>query len=341
MGSCTAGGAYVPAMSDEAIIVRNQGTIFLGGPPLVKAATGEIVTAEELGGGDMHSRVSGVTDHLADDDHHALQIVRSIVATLPPAGRAAVGSRATPRTRRRRRRSCMASSRPTLARRTTCARSSPASSTAAGSTSSRPSTAPRWSPGFARIHGHPVGIVANNGVLFSRVGAEGRALHRAVRPARDPAAVPAEHHRVHGRPRVRGRRHRQARRQDGQRRGQRPGAQAHRGHRRLVRRRQLQHVRPGVLAAVPVDVAERADLGDGRRAGRLGARHRAPRADRERGEDWPAADEEAFRRRSASSTSTRVIPYYSTARLWDDGIIDPADTRTVLGLALSSSAGAR
>src|SRR5438309_3008530 len=84
LGSCTAGGAYVPAMSDENVIVRNQGTIFLGGPPLVKAATGEVVTAEELGGGDLHSRVSGVTDHLAADDTGALRIVRDIVATLAP-----------------------------------------------------------------------------------------------------------------------------------------------------------------------------------------------------------------------------------------------------------------
>src|SRR5437868_6973555 len=83
MGSCTAGGAYVPAMSDECVIVREQGTIFLGGPPLVKAATGEEVSAEDLGGGDLHSRTSGVTDHLADDDDHALAIVRDIVATLP------------------------------------------------------------------------------------------------------------------------------------------------------------------------------------------------------------------------------------------------------------------
>ncbi|MGZ8815383.1 MAG: carboxyl transferase domain-containing protein, partial [Mycobacterium sp.] len=84
LGSCTAGGAYVPAMSDEAVIVRNQGTIFLGGPPLVKAATGEIVTAEDLGGGDLHSRTSGVTDHLAHDDRDALRIVRRIVSTLGP-----------------------------------------------------------------------------------------------------------------------------------------------------------------------------------------------------------------------------------------------------------------
>jgi 3-methylcrotonyl-CoA carboxylase beta subunit len=83
MGSCTAGGAYVPAMSDETVIVREQGTIFLGGPPLVKAATGEEVTAEKLGGGDLHARTSGVVDHLAQDDDHALEIVRGIVATLP------------------------------------------------------------------------------------------------------------------------------------------------------------------------------------------------------------------------------------------------------------------
>src|SRR5947208_11427486 len=85
LGSCTAGGAYVPAMSDEAVIVRNQGTIFLGGPPLVKAATGEVVTAEELGGGDLHSKTSGVTDHLAHDDRDALRIVRTIVPTCAPA----------------------------------------------------------------------------------------------------------------------------------------------------------------------------------------------------------------------------------------------------------------
>ena len=84
LGSCTAGGAYVPAMSDETVIVRNQGTIFLGGPPLVKAATGEIVTAEELGGADVHTRLSGVADHLAENDAHALDLLRQAIATLPP-----------------------------------------------------------------------------------------------------------------------------------------------------------------------------------------------------------------------------------------------------------------
>jgi 3-methylcrotonyl-CoA carboxylase beta subunit len=94
MGSCTAGGAYVPAMSDEAIIVRNQGTIFLGGPPLVKAATGEVVSAEDLGGGDVHTRLSGVADHLAQDDAHALALARRIVANLNRARRRSWTSRA-------------------------------------------------------------------------------------------------------------------------------------------------------------------------------------------------------------------------------------------------------
>jgi len=121
LGSCTAGGAYVPAMSDEAVIVRGQGTIFLGGPPLVKAATGEVVSAEDLGGGDLHSRVSGVTDHLADDDVHALRIVRSIVATLAPRlprpwDVAATEEPAADRP------SCTAWCRPTGGRRTTCTR---------------------------------------------------------------------------------------------------------------------------------------------------------------------------------------------------------------------------
>ena len=123
MGSCTAGGAYVPAMSDETVIVKEQGTIFLGGPPLVKAATGEVVTAEDLGGGDVHARKSGVVDHLANDDAHALAIVRSIVDTsasggAPPALHRARRSRSRTRPRRR----CTTSSPPTPARRTTYAR---------------------------------------------------------------------------------------------------------------------------------------------------------------------------------------------------------------------------
>ena len=121
MGSCTAGGAYVPAMADETVIVRNQGTIFLGGPPLVKAATGEVVTAEDLGGGDVHARTSGVVDHLAEDDAHALGIVRSIIGTLRRGAGQPDGVRrrgARPRTRPVSTTSC----RPTPGRPTTSAR---------------------------------------------------------------------------------------------------------------------------------------------------------------------------------------------------------------------------
>ena len=104
MGSCTAGGAYVPAMSDESVIVRNQGTIFLAGPPLVKAATGEEISAEDLGGGDLHARKSGVVDHLAENDEHALTIVRDIVSLLHPRSRGRIrAARAATATIRRRR----------------------------------------------------------------------------------------------------------------------------------------------------------------------------------------------------------------------------------------------
>ncbi len=127
MGSCTAGGAYVPAMSDETVIVKNQGTIFLGGPPLVKAATGEVVTAEELGGGDVHARTSGVVDHLAEDDAHALQIIRSIVNTLPAprwssSERSERSVETTSRSRPPTPASCTTWCPPTPARRTTSAR---------------------------------------------------------------------------------------------------------------------------------------------------------------------------------------------------------------------------
>ena len=122
MGSCTAGGAYVPAMSDESVIVKDQGTIFLGGPPLVKAATGEVVTAEDLGGGDVHARKSGVVDHLANDDAEALAIVRSIVATFERASRRPPSSSTSRRSRPRTRTACTTWCRPTRARRTTSAR---------------------------------------------------------------------------------------------------------------------------------------------------------------------------------------------------------------------------
>src|SRR5688572_26637670 len=172
MGSCTAGGAYVPAMSDESVIVRNQGTIFLGGPPLVKAAIGEIVTAEELGGGDVHAKISGVTDHLAENDEHALQIVRDIVSTLPrPAAPAweidtavdpvvdpAELYGAVPMDV-----NAQYDVREVIARLVDGSRFH----------EFKKNYGTTLVTGFAKLHGHPVGIVANNGVLFSESSLKG------------------------------------------------------------------------------------------------------------------------------------------------------------------------
>ena len=175
MGSCTAGGAYVPAMSDESIIVRNQGTIFLGGPPLVKAATGEVVSAEELGGGEVHARISGVVDHLAENDGHALGIARRIVGGLPPMPRAKSATRRRDLSTSRNipPKICTASSPPTRASPTTRARSSRGSSTAASFDEWKARFGTTLVTGFARIHGMPVGILANNGILFSESAQKG------------------------------------------------------------------------------------------------------------------------------------------------------------------------
>ena len=230
MGSCTAGGAYVPAMSDETVIVKEQGTIFLGGPPLVKAATGEVVSAEDLGGGDVHARKSGVVDHLAEDDAHALAIVRSIVDTLPATSgypTAGAADRARPgrgaarvardAVRRRPHRHPHAVRRPRRhpphRRRQPDARVQEALRRDAGDLLRQD---PRLRRRDRRQQRHPV----------QRVRAQGRALHRAVQPARHPAGVPAEHHRLHGRARVREPRHRPRRRQAGHRGGVQRGARS-------------------------------------------------------------------------------------------------------------------
>src|SRR5690348_5807057 len=172
LGSCTAGGAYVPAMSDEAVIVRNQGTIFLGGPPLVKAATGEVVTAEELGGGEVHARTSGVTDHLAEDDAHALSIVRDIVSTLPARG-------VTPWTVRPAEPPAVdpaglygvvpVDSRTPYDVREVIARLVDGSRFA----EFKAEYGTTLVTGFAHVQGHPVGIVANNGILFAESALKG------------------------------------------------------------------------------------------------------------------------------------------------------------------------
>jgi 3-methylcrotonyl-CoA carboxylase beta subunit len=257
MGSCTAGGAYVPAMADESIIVKEQGTIFLGGPPLVKAATGEVVSAEELGGADVHSRVSGVADHQALDDTDALNRARRIVADLNATKRVSLDLREprdplhdprelyglVPRDMR------IAYDVREVIARIVDASEFDEFKKLYGTT---------LVTGFAHVHGY-------------------RPLHRALLPARHPAGLPAEHHRFHGGAKVRGRRHRARWRQDGDRGGLREGAEVHPDHRRLLRRGQLRDVRPRLRSALPVDLAQRAHFRDGGRAGRQRPGHGAPR----------------------------------------------------------------
>ena len=301
MGMSTAGGAYMPAMADECVIVRRQGTIYLGGPPLVKAAIGTDVTEEELGGADLHARTSGVVDHYAMDDTHALQIVRDIVASLErPAAPLPTGSPfdepkydaneiyeiVPPDTR------TPYDVREVIARLVDGSRFFEFKALYGKTVVC----------GFAHMGGYPVGIVANNGILFSESSLEGGPLHRAVQPAGRAAGLPAEHLRLHGRRRRRVGRHRQGRRQDGHGRVLLGGAQAHRGHRRLVRRRQLRHVRPGLLPPLPVDVAQRPHVGHGRRAGRPRPRHRA------RATGPRPRSRRSSRARSAPSTTTRATP---------------------------------
>jgi 3-methylcrotonyl-CoA carboxylase beta subunit len=172
MGSCTAGGAYVPAMSDETIIVRDEGTIFLGGPPLVKAATGEEVTAEELGGGDVHARTSGVADHLADDDRHALEIVRSIVRTLPAPG-APPWNRVEPRPPAEDPDGLL-DLVPLDPRRPYDVRDVLRRVVDGGELQEfKELYGTTLVCAFAHLDGHPVGIVANNGILFSESSLKG------------------------------------------------------------------------------------------------------------------------------------------------------------------------
>jgi 3-methylcrotonyl-CoA carboxylase beta subunit len=331
LGSCTAGGAYVPAMSDEAVIVRNQGTIFLGGPPLVRAATGEIVTAEELGGGDLHARVSGVTDHLADDDAHALRILRSIVATLGP------------RTRR-----------PWDVRPTTEPAVDPAELYGVVPTDSRVSYdvreviarvvdgsrfhefkaeyGPTLVTGFAHVHGHPVGVVANNGILFSESALKGAHFVQLC----DQRGVPLVFlQNISGF--MVGREYE-------------AGGIAKHGAKMVTavattRVPKLTVVIGGSFGAGNYSMCGRAYsprflfLWPNARISVMGGEQAATVLAMVRSPDDPTPEEE-FTAGIRAQFEAQGHPYYATARLWDDGVIDPADTRTVLGLALSVAANA-
>jgi len=337
LGSSTAGGAYVPAMSDETVIVRNQGTIFLGGPPLVKAAIGEIVTAEELGGGELHSRTSGVTDHLAENDEHALSIVRDIVSTFPAPAAPAWD--------------VLESRQPTVDPgelygavpvdvqgqydvHEVIARIVDASEfhefkREYGTT---------LVTGFAHIHGHPVGIVANNGILFGESALKGAHFIELC----DQRGVPLVF----------------LQNISGFMVGKdyEAGGIAKNGAKMVTavattRVPKFTVVIGGSFGAGNYSMcgraysprflwmwpASRISVMGGAQASSVLATIRREQIEG-RGEEWSADDEVAFKAPITEQYEEQGNPYYSTARLWDDGIIDPEDTRTVLGLALSAAA---
>ncbi|WP_329442741.1 carboxyl transferase domain-containing protein [Streptomyces canus] len=339
LGSCTAGGAYVPAMSDEAVIVRNQGTIFLGGPPLVKAATGEVVTAEELGGGEVHSRISGVTDHLAEDDAHALRIVRNIAATLPARGplpwsvRPAVEPKVDPYG--------LYGAVPTDSRtpydvREIIARITDGSRFA----EFKAEFGQTLVTGFARIHGHPVGIVANNGILFSESAQKGAHFIELC----DQRGIPLLF----------------LQNISGFMVGKdyEAGGIAKHGAKMVTavactRVPKLTVVVGGSYGAGNYSMCGRAysprflwmwpnakiSVMGGEQAASVLATVKRDQLEA-RGEDWAVEDEEAFKDPIRAQYERQGNAYYATARLWDDGVIDPLDTRQVLGLALTACANA-
>jgi 3-methylcrotonyl-CoA carboxylase beta subunit len=334
MGSCTAGGAYVPAMSDETVIVKEQGTIFLGGPPLVKAATGEVVTAEDLGGGDVHARTSGVVDHLADDDAHALAIVRSIVDTLPPVPAppwevrqpeepaldpatlydVVPADTRTPYDVREVIRRIVDGSRFQEFKRL---------------------YAETLVTGFAHVWGHPVGIVANNGILFGESALKGAHFIELCNQRGIPLVFLQN---ISG----------------------------------FMVGREYENkgiARDGakLVTAVACSVVPKFTvvIGGSFGAGNYGMCGRAydprflwmwPNArisvmggeqaasvlatvhPRLGSGDASQEEVEAFKAPIREQYEAQGSPYYSTARLWDDGVIDPVDTRRVLGMGLAAAA---
>jgi 3-methylcrotonyl-CoA carboxylase beta subunit len=326
LGSCTAGGAYVPAMSDEAVIVRNQGTIFLGGPPLVKAATGEVVTAEELGGGDLHAKVSGVTDHLAHDDRDALRIVRRIVSTLgprldPPWDVAPTVDPVADQTE-------LYDVVPVDARVPYDVHEVVARIVDGGEFAEfKAEYGATLVTGFARIHGHPVGIIANNGVLFSESALKGAHFIELC----DKRMVPLLFlQNISGF--MVGRDYE-------------AGGIAKHGAKMVTavacaRVPKLTVVIGGSYGAGNYSMCGRAYsprflwMWPNARISVMGGEQAASVLATVRGEMTPEQEEE-FKAPIREQYESQGNPYYSTARLWDDGVIDPVDTRTVLGLALS------
>ncbi|MBJ7262578.1 MAG: methylcrotonoyl-CoA carboxylase [Burkholderiaceae bacterium] len=339
MGSCTAGGAYVPAMSDESIIVRDQGTIFLGGPPLVKAATGEVVSAEDLGGGDVHTRLSGVVDHLAVDDAHALRLARDAVARLnrrKPETVALQPARAPIYDSQELNGIVPADTRRPYDVREIIARIVDGSEfdefkARFGNT---------LVTGFAHIEGMPVGIVANNGILFSESAQKGAHFIELCAQRKIPLVFLQNI----------------------------TGFMVGRKYENEgIARHGAKMVTAVATAAVPkftVLIGGSFGAGNYGMCGRafsprmlfmwpnarisvMGGEQAASvlatvRRDglTARGEQWSAEDEQRFKAPIQAQYEREGHPYYATARLWDDGIITPADTRRVLALALAAALNA-
>ncbi len=339
MGSCTAGGAYVPAMSEETVIVRNQGTIFLGGPPLVKAATGEVVSAEDLGGGDVHTRLSGVADHLADDDSHALHIVRRIVANLNRgSGRATGGFGIDPT-------SVEAPAYdpqeiygilPVDTRKPWDVRELIA----------RIVDGSRFDEfklrygqtlvtGFSQLHGRTVGLLANNGILFGESAQKGAHFIELCSQRNIPLVFLQNIT------------------------GFMVGRKAETGGIAKDGAKMVTAVATTRVPKVTMIVGGSFGAGNYGMCGRaygprflwmwpnarisvMGGEQAASvlaTVRREgleaRGEAWPDAEEAAFKEPIRAQYERQGHPYYASARLWDDGVIDPAQSRRVLALSLA------
>jgi len=336
MGSCTAGGAYVPAMSDEAIIVKNQGTIFLGGPPLVKAATGEVVTAEDLGGGDVHTRISGVADHLAQNDLHALSLARQAVSHLnkskppAPADCASIAPKFAAEE--------LYGVIPTDTHKPYDVREIIArivDGSEFHEFKSRFGTT--LVCGFAHIEGMPVGIVANNGILFSESALKGAHFIELCCQRKVPLIFLQNI----------------------------TGFMVGRKYENEgIARNGAKMVTAVATAAVPkftIIIGGSFGAGNYGMCGRaygprflwmwpnarisvMGGEQAAGvlatvRRDgiESKGEQWSAEEEEDFKAPIRNQYEVQGHPYFATARLWDDGIIDPADTRRVLALGLSAT----
>ncbi|MGR3460964.1 MAG: carboxyl transferase domain-containing protein [Roseovarius sp.] len=339
MGSCTAGGAYVPAMSDVTIIVRDQGTIFLAGPPLVKAATGEVVTAEDLGGGDVHTRLSGVADYLAEDDAHALALARRAVGNLG-GGPAPVRGWQTPEEPAYDPEEILgvvpADLRTPYDIREVIARLVDGSyfdefKARFGET---------LVCGFAHVKGCPVGIVANNGVLFSESASKGAHFVELCRQRRTPLVFLQN---ITGF--MVGRKY------------ENEGIARH-GAKMVTAVAttsvpKITMLVGGSFGAGNYGMAGRAYqprflwtwpnsrisvMGGAQAAGVLATVKRD--AMEKRGEQWSTEDEEAFKRPTVEMFERQAHPLYASARLWDDGIIDPRKSRDVLGLSLRAALNA-